>query len=89
MPALDAGVPLRDVQEAASHADPRTTCAVTALASRSTGTPSTSSPPTSQAPPAERRPAGRTISRRPAGGSGKPNGGLNIEHSPGPTKGRR
>jgi integrase/recombinase XerD len=23
--ALDAGVPLRDVQEAASHADPRTT----------------------------------------------------------------
>src|SRR5258708_17316585 len=24
-PALDAGVPLRDVQEAASHADPRTT----------------------------------------------------------------
>jgi integrase/recombinase XerD len=25
MSALDAGVPLRDVQEAASHADPRTT----------------------------------------------------------------
>jgi hypothetical protein len=25
MAALDAGVPLRDVQEAASHADPRTT----------------------------------------------------------------
>ena len=25
MVALDAGVPLRDVQEAASHADPRTT----------------------------------------------------------------
>jgi len=25
--ALDAGVPLRDVQEAASHADPRTTIA--------------------------------------------------------------
>jgi integrase/recombinase XerD len=24
-PPLDAGVPLRDVQEAASHADPRTT----------------------------------------------------------------
>jgi integrase/recombinase XerD len=27
--ALEAGVPLRDVQEAASHADPRTTCAMT------------------------------------------------------------
>jgi site-specific recombinase XerD len=26
--ALDAGVPLRDVQEAASHADPRTTHAL-------------------------------------------------------------
>ncbi len=26
--SLDAGVPLRDVQEAASHADPRTTDAV-------------------------------------------------------------
>ena len=25
LPVLDAGVPLRDVQEAASHADPRTT----------------------------------------------------------------
>ena len=25
LPSLDAGVPLRDVQEAASHADPRTT----------------------------------------------------------------
>ena len=27
--ALDAGVPLRDVQEAASHADPRPRCATT------------------------------------------------------------
>ena len=25
LPSFDAGVPLRDVQEAASHADPRTT----------------------------------------------------------------
>ncbi len=31
--AVDAGVPLRDVQEAASHADPRTTCAMTEDAS--------------------------------------------------------
>ena len=36
--ALDAGVPWRDVQEAANHADPRRRCAMTAAARRSTGT---------------------------------------------------
>jgi len=52
--ALDAGVPLRDVQEAASHADPRTTMRYDrARASPSTGTPPTSSPPSSPAPPAD------------------------------------
>jgi Phage integrase family len=62
--ALDAGVPLRDVQEAASHADPRTTCATTAAASPSTGTPPTSSPPSWRAPAAERRAAGRRVKPR-------------------------
>jgi hypothetical protein len=38
--ALDAGVPLRDVQEAASHAGPRTTqCATIGPAPAWTGTP--------------------------------------------------
>jgi hypothetical protein len=36
--ALDAGVPLRDVQEAASHADPRTTMRQSGSAPRWTGT---------------------------------------------------
>ena len=40
--ALDAGVPLRDVQEAASHADPRPPCATTAPDTASTDTPPTS-----------------------------------------------
>jgi hypothetical protein len=44
--APDAGGPLRDVQEAASHADRERPCATTALASHSTGTPPTSSPRT-------------------------------------------
>ena len=48
--ALDAGVALRDVQEAASHADPRTTMRHTGPAGPSTGTPPTSSPPSSPAP---------------------------------------
>ncbi len=40
--ALDAGVPLRDVQEAASHADPRTPCATTGAGVLSTAMPPTS-----------------------------------------------
>jgi integrase/recombinase XerD len=48
--ALDAGVPLRDVQEAASHADPRTRCGMTEPVAAWTGTQRISSPPTSQAP---------------------------------------
>jgi integrase len=51
--ALDAGVPLRDVQEAASHADRERRCGTTVAASPSTGAPPTSSPPSSPAPPAE------------------------------------
>ena len=50
--ALDAGVTLRDVQEAASHADPRPP-ATTERGSRSTVTPLASCPPTSPAPPAD------------------------------------
>jgi integrase-like protein len=49
--ALDAGVPLRDVQEAASHADPRTTMRYDRARAAWTGTRPTSSPPTSLAPP--------------------------------------
>jgi len=44
--ALDAGVPLRDVQKAASHADPRTTMRQSGPAAAWTGTPLTSSPHT-------------------------------------------
>jgi integrase len=43
--ALGAGVPLRDVQEGASHADPRTTMRYNAPGSRSTATPLTWWPP--------------------------------------------
>ncbi len=39
--ALDAGVPLRDVQEAASHADPRTTMRYEGPGAAWTGTPAT------------------------------------------------
>jgi integrase/recombinase XerD len=50
--ALDAGVPLRDVLEAASHADPRTTMRhQSGPAAAWTGTRPTSSPPISQALP--------------------------------------
>jgi integrase/recombinase XerD len=49
--ALDAGVPLRDVQEAASHADPRTTMRYDRPGAASAGTLPTSSPRTSRAPP--------------------------------------
>jgi len=49
--SLDAGVPLRDVQEAASHADPRTTMRQSAPVAVSTGTPPTSSLLMSLGPP--------------------------------------
>ena len=49
--ALDAGVPLRDVQEAASHADPRTTMRYDGPAAAWTGTPLMSWPRISRAPP--------------------------------------
>jgi site-specific recombinase XerD len=58
--ALDAGVPLRDVQEAAAHADPRTTMRYDrGPAAAWTGTRPTSSPPTSQALHGKGVPAGR------------------------------
>jgi site-specific recombinase XerD len=76
--ALDAGVPLRDVQEAASHADPRTTIRQSAPGPRRTGTPRTSLLPTSPGPPdscrleafrlAGHRPGGNPEHKRAAGG---------------------
>lgn len=53
--ALDAGVPLRDVQEAASHADPRTTMRYDRARTSSTGTP-TSSPYSSPEQPGSTSP---------------------------------
>jgi len=53
--ALDASVPLRDVQEAASHADPRNTMRYDRGRQPSTVTSPTSSRPSSPAPPAESR----------------------------------
>ena len=64
---LDADVPLRDVQEAASHADPRTTMRYDrARVSLGPGTPPTSSPPTSPAQPADSKRRGSPDTRRPA-----------------------
>ena len=57
--ALDAGVPLRDVQEAAWHADRERRCGMTGPAAAWTGTPPILSPPTSQALPGKCVPAGR------------------------------
>jgi len=56
--ALCAGVPLRDVQEAASHTDPRRRCGMTGPAAAWTGTPPILSPPTSQALPGKCVPVG-------------------------------
>jgi hypothetical protein len=53
-------VPLRDVQEAASHADPRTTIRYDRARGSMDRTPPTLSPPTSRAPP------GKGISARAA-----------------------
>ncbi len=71
--ALDAGVPLRDVQEAASHADPRITTRQSGLAAAWTGMRPTSSPPTSQAPPGN-TPADISSAQRwqPPGGAARP-----------------
>ncbi len=49
--ALDAGVPLRDVQIAARHSDPRTTTRYDRARTTLTATPATSSPHSSPAPP--------------------------------------
>jgi integrase/recombinase XerD len=75
--ALDAGVPLRDVQEAASHADPRTTMRYDRARGPWTGTPPISSLRTSLAQrdrslayrecsawPTQNRPGGRPEARR-------------------------
>jgi hypothetical protein len=62
--ALDAGAPLRDVQEAASHADPGTTMRYVGPGPPWTGTPPISLPPTSREPP------GKTTSSMPPGCSG-------------------
>ena len=74
--ALDAGVPLRDVQEAASHADPQTTMRTTRPEPHSTATPLTLSRPTSLEPPGRspascstppgRPPARRTVTGPPS-----------------------
>ena len=66
--ALDAGVPLRDVQEAASHADPEPRCGMTGPAAAWTGMRPTLSPPTSRAPPGNGTPAGAAS---PGSGSGR------------------
>jgi hypothetical protein len=66
--ALDAGVPLRDVQEAASHADPQTTMRHDRARGSLDGTRPISSPPTSPVPP------GRQVSwkeLRPAAVAGR------------------
>src|SRR2546428_111988 len=56
--ALDAGVPLRDVQEAASHADPRTTMRYDRASgwrpTTTTTTCSIGSPPQGRSQPGER-----------------------------------
>ena len=66
--SFDAGVPLRDVQGAASHADPRTTMRQSVPTAAWTGTRPISSPPTSQAPPGNGTPTGAAS---PGSGSGR------------------
>ncbi|HXZ76631.1 MAG TPA: tyrosine-type recombinase/integrase [Streptosporangiaceae bacterium] len=78
--ALDAGVPLRDVQEAASHADPRTTMSTTVLAAAWTGTRPTSSPPTSPVLPGKNELPG---SKFRLAGPQRPGGGLPAVESAG------
>jgi hypothetical protein len=72
--SLDAGVPLRDVQEAASHADPRTTMRDD-RARRSLDRYATySSPPMSRAPPGKSRTSGGRL--RPAATAGRSKPGI-------------
>ena len=61
--ALDAGVPLRDMQEAASHADPRTTMRQSGPGPRWTAPPLTSSPTTSPEPRVRHRIAALVYAR--------------------------
>jgi site-specific recombinase XerD len=72
--ALDAGVPLRDVQEAASHADPRTTMHQSGPGAAWTATQRMSSPPTLRAPPGSSRGHGNSSAwwPWPSGGSSRP-----------------
>jgi hypothetical protein len=71
--ALDAGVPPRDVQEAASHADPRTAMRYDRARASLDGMPPTSSPPTSPArrdnpdQPAAAPPGQAKLARRTTG----------------------
>jgi hypothetical protein len=74
--ALNAGVPLRDVQEAASHTDPRTMMRYAGPGPPSTATPPTSSRPISLVPPGKQltaqkqTPPGRTTAARGAPSAG-------------------
>lgn len=70
--ALGAGVPLRDVQIAARHADPRTTTGTTGSGTTSIGTPATSLPRSS---PAGRNSAHGTCERSRASHAGRDMGG--------------
>jgi hypothetical protein len=81
--SFDAGVPLRDVQEAASHADARTTMRyATGPAPRWTATLPISSPPMSperpgktteaEHPPGRIRPGGSTATNRGHHAAGEP-----------------
>jgi len=71
--ALDAGVPLCDVQEAASHADPRTTMRYDRARGSLDRHATSLSPPTWPEPPGKRR---LTASRpRLAGSSGQAESG--------------
>jgi hypothetical protein len=63
----NTGVPLRDLQEAASHADPRTTMRQCGPGAAWTGMPPTSSPPTSPARPGNEPQPPRRIPPRPGG----------------------
>ncbi|MGH3237028.1 MAG: tyrosine-type recombinase/integrase [Streptosporangiaceae bacterium] len=68
--ALDAGLPLRDVQEAASHADLRTTMRQSGSGHPWADTPRTP-PPTSPGPPGSRHGSTEAPSRHGSPG-GKP-----------------